>query len=197
LTASGLRPGTFSARRQKLAERRALLAPHGGQIGERLVEALGNGGLGGAPSLVALILVGHFHHALERENAVERRGRSLDLAFERLERCNHRGKHLLVDLHRRRHAFVLDGEIGIDSAARQLVRCTLSRRHLNGVPARRQPQPHVETLGIDRFDFPTPSVGARHAMAAREAGHARKRHAHTVSLLSKSAATLAAAFDDC
>src|SRR5262249_51778857 len=51
-----------------------------------------------------------------------------------------------------------------------------ARRTLDRVPPRRQAQAQIEPLGIDRFQLPSPAIGAAHAVTTREAGHARERH---------------------
>ena len=53
------------------------------KIGERLVEAGEDRGLGGAAVLLALVFLGDLDHALERQDAVERGRRRVDLAAER------------------------------------------------------------------------------------------------------------------
>src|SRR5215475_2584169 len=52
----------------------------------------------------------------------------------------------------------------------------MARRTLHHIPAWRQSQAQVEAFGIDRFQLPSPAIGATHAVATREAGHARQRH---------------------
>ena len=49
-------------------------------------------------------------------------------------------------------------------------------RGLDRIPAGRQAQAQIETLAVDRFDFPGPRIGAADAMAASKSGHARQRH---------------------
>ena len=69
-----------------------------------------------------------------------------------------------------------DGERSVDRAAREHLRCAVARRHLDRVPARRQAQPQIQSLGVDRFELPGPAIGAVDAVATRKAGHARERH---------------------
>ena len=133
---------------------RLRVAPHGEQIGERLIEAGDDRGFGGAAIFLALVLLGDLDHAFEREDTVERRRRRLDRAAQVLHRREHRRQHRLVDAHGGRHAFSFDGEIGVDRAARQLFGCARARRHLDRIPARRQAQAQIEALGVDRFELP-------------------------------------------
>ena len=81
-----------------------------------------DGRFGGAPILLALVLVDHLDHALEREDAVEPRRRRLDPAGQALDGRKHRGEHRLVDPHDRRDALALDRERAVDRAARQHLR---------------------------------------------------------------------------
>ena len=51
------------------------------------------------------------------------------------QRREHRGEHRLVDPHDRRHAFALDGEVGVDGAARQRLGAALARRQPRSRPS--------------------------------------------------------------
>ncbi len=85
-------------------------------------------------------------------------------------------EHRLVHLDHRRDAFALDGQLAVDGAAREHLAGAVARRHFDRVPARRQPQPQIKSLGVDRLDLPRPGIGAADAVAAGKSGHARQRH---------------------
>ena len=93
MIASGLRPGVASARAASAAisSSRAAstwpsAAPSVRRISrepfERLREARDDRRLGGAALVLALLGLGHLDHALERQDAVERRRRGVDLAAQ-------------------------------------------------------------------------------------------------------------------
>ena len=87
-----------------------------------------------------------------------------------------RSQHVLVDTDRRDRVGALDVKIGVDRAARQQFAGALLGQRFEFVPARRQPQPQVKALGVDRLQFPFERIGAAGAVASGKTGHARQRH---------------------
>ena len=188
LIASGLPPGrSLGARGQRgdLVEPRAQHArraprPRAGASRQgsasAVAEARDDRGLGGAAILLALILVDHLDHALEAEDAVDRRRRRLDALGDIAHGGQDRGQHRLVDPHDRRDAGALHRQVRMHGAARERFGGARAQRRLDRIPAGRQAQPQLQPLGVDGFQLPGPDIGARHAVGAREAGHARQRH---------------------
>jgi hypothetical protein len=162
--------------RQHMAERRAFGVAHLLQPFERLRKAFDDPGLSGLTLALLLFGLGHVDHALERQDAVERRRRGIDLAAQALKGSQHRREHRLVDARDRRYAFAADRKVREHRAARQHLGGTAAHRHFDRVPAGRQAQLEVESFGVDRLDLPRPGIGAGGAVASREAGHARQRH---------------------
>src|SRR6516165_545542 len=76
------RPDLGEALAQDLTERRALATPHGRELGHGLAETIDDRGLGGAPILLALVLLDHVDDALESQYAVEPRRRRRDAIGE-------------------------------------------------------------------------------------------------------------------
>ena len=105
---AGERGDLVEAGGKQLVEGFAFGAPHGDQIGERLVETVDDGAFRRAALVFALVGLGDLHHALQRQQAVEGRRRGVDLAREVFRGRKHGGEHRLVDLDRRLHAFALD-----------------------------------------------------------------------------------------
>ena len=88
--------GNFAKpRAQNTAEGSALVAAHVRKRSDDLGEAGSDRRLSGAPLLLALLDVADLHHALERQQAIERRRRCLDprckLSHRRQDRFEHRG----------------------------------------------------------------------------------------------------------
>ena len=152
------------------------MAAHLAELRHRLLEAYDHRRFRGAPLVLALVLVEHLDHALECQDAVERRRRRIDAPGKTFDGRKHRGEHRLVDPHHRSYALARDRERAVDRAAREHLRRAVAHRRLDRIPARRQAQPQIKPLGIDRFHLPGPRMGARDAVAARKAGHARQRH---------------------
>ena len=146
---------------------------------EHLRKASDHRRLDGAALVLALLGVDNLDDALDGEEAVEPRTLRVDAAGQLLDDGEHRRKHLLVDAHLGRRAAALDRQRGIDGAAREHLGGLRPHRRLDGVPARRQAQPQVEPLGIDRFDLPGPGIAGGYALPAGKPGHARQRHGHT------------------
>src|SRR6201999_3319682 len=69
----------------------------------------------------------------------------------------------------------------VDRAERQQFARALLGVRVELVPALRQPQAQVKTLGVDRFQFPFERVRPACPVASGEAGHARQRHGVKVS----------------
>src|SRR6202011_4000995 len=66
--------------------------------------------------------------------------------------------------------------------ARQRLGRARPYRDFRRIPARRQPESDVEPLGVDRLEFPRPTIGAVRAVGARKSGHAGESHGERRSL---------------
>ena len=126
-----------------------------------MVEAGDDRGLGGAALVLVLLLVADLDHALERQDAVERRRRRFDAA--RRARCIVASTAASTgSLTRTTGAMPSRSTVSVAvhrAAREQLARRLRAHRRFDRVPARRQPQPQLEPFGVDRFQLPGPGVG--------------------------------------
>ena len=161
---------------EDLPERHAFATAHLDQMGQRLIERRRCGLL----RRLVLGLVGFglddFDHALDAEQAIDARRHGIDFRGQRARDLHDRSQHVLVDTDRRDRVGALDGKIGVDRSARQQFAGALLGQRFELIPTRRQPQPQVKALGVDRLQFPFEGIGATGAMASGKTGHARQRH---------------------
>ena len=69
-----------------------------------------------------------------------------------------------------------DRQRRLEIAARKSLLDGLPHRRLQPLEARRQPQPHLDALAVDRLDFPGDRRAVMFGDGAREAGHALQCH---------------------
>ncbi len=181
-------------RRQNPPERCALVAAHFGQGIDDNGKPFDSRSLCAPALLLALFGLADFHHALECQQAVERRRRGVDARCERLRRRQHCLEHGGVDAHDRQRSAALHGQARLNRSARQALRSAGAYRRLDCVPARREAQPQIEPLAVDRLDLPGPGIRTGDAMAASKPGHARQRHRTPISASKESRADLSGGF---
>jgi len=156
-----------------LSECRTLVAAHLDQMGERLLERRGRRVF--CRLLFRFVALGldNLDDTLEAEESVNARRHRVDLAAEHTGHLDDRSQHVFIDAHRRDRVGALDVEVGIYRSARENLAGTLLGQGLEFIPSRRQPQPQVKALGVDRFQFPLERVGTADAVAPGKTGHAR------------------------
>ena len=105
-----------------------------------------------APSLI-FRLVGFrlrdFDDTLHRHQTIDARRDGVDPAGEFGGDLHHGVEHVWIDANGGCGAAALDGQVGVDRAARQQFRGAFARCQLDIVPAGRQPHPEIKTLGVD------------------------------------------------
>src|SRR5690606_11389982 len=116
--------------------------------------------------------------ALDGENAIDggrrRRHTRRKVSCDTQDSVEHR----FIQADRSGGSSPLYRQIGIDRAAGNAVGDEFSRRRFDAVPARRQPHPEVEPLGVDRLYLPFESIQPARPAPACKSGHARQRHAN-------------------
>ena len=156
-----------------MPERRALAAAHLDEIGERLLE-------GGSRCILRrlvfrLVAFGFddLDDALDAKQPVDARRHRIDPAGQHAGDLHDRGEHVFIDADGRDRVGALDVEIGVDGAPRQHLARAFLGKGLQFVPAGRQPQAQVKTLGVDGFQFPFERIRPAGAVAPGKTGHAR------------------------
>ena len=156
-----------------MPQRHTLAAAHLDELGERLLE--GGGRCIPRRPVFRLVAFGFddLDDALDAEQPVDARRHRIDPAGEHAGDLHDRGEHVFIDADGRNRVGALDVEIGVHRPPRQHLACAFLGNGLQLVPAGRQPQAQVKTLGVDGFQFPFERIRPAGAVAPGKTGHAR------------------------